>query len=110
VATNLDANWNQIGKRFILPSSFTRSIRYMQQHLQDALTINHFYEGGDLFITITANPSWPKIKDALLHGQTASDRPDIVVRVFHVKLNSLIKEIRRGVSSDWAAHLYTIEF
>jgi hypothetical protein len=59
---------------------------------------------------MTANPSWPEIKDALLPGQTASDRPDLVVRVFHVKLNSLIKEIRRGVLCDWAAHLYTIEF
>ena len=59
---------------------------------------------------MTANSSWPEIKDALLPGQTASDRPDLVVRVFHVKLNSLIKEIRRGVLGDWAAHLYTIEF
>jgi len=42
---------------------------------------------------MTANPSWPEIKDALLPSQTASDRPNLVVRVFHVKLNSLIKEI-----------------
>ena len=82
----------------------------MQQHLQDALAINHFYKGEDLFVTITANPGWPKIKDALLSSQTASSRPDLVVRVFYVKLNSLIKEIRRGVLGDWAAHLYTIEF
>jgi hypothetical protein len=33
-----------------------------------------------------------------------------VVRVFYIKLNSLIKEIRRGVLGDWAAHLYTIKF
>jgi hypothetical protein len=69
----------------------------MQQHLQDTLAINHFYEGRGLFVTITANPSWPEIKDALLSGQTASNRPDLVVRVFYFKLNSLIKEIRRGV-------------
>jgi hypothetical protein len=82
----------------------------MQQHLQDALAINHFHKRGDLFVTITANSGWPKIKNALLSGQTASNRPNIVVRVFYVKLNSLIKEIRRGVLGDWAAHLYTIEF
>jgi hypothetical protein len=82
----------------------------MQQHLQDALAINRFYGGGDLFVTMTANPSWPEIKDALFPGQTASDRPDLVVRVFHAKLKSLIKEIRGGVLGDWAAHLYTIEF
>jgi hypothetical protein len=49
VATDSDADWNQLGKRFILPSSFTRSTRNMQQHLQDALAINCFYGGGDLF-------------------------------------------------------------
>ena len=97
MATNLEADWNQLGKRFILPSSFTGSTRNMQQHLQDALAINCFYREGDLFVTMTANPSWPEIKDALLPGQTTSDRPDLVVRVFHVKLTSLIKEIRRGV-------------
>ena len=110
VTTNPDANWEQVGKRFILPLSFTGSTRNMQQHLQDALAINRFYGGGDLFVTMTANPSWPKIKDALFPGQTASNRPDLVVRVFYAKLNSLIKEIRGGVLGDWAAYLYTIKF
>ncbi len=57
MATNLEADWNQIGKRFILPSSFTESTRNMQQHLQDALAINHFYGREDLFVTMAANPS-----------------------------------------------------
>ena len=38
----------------------------MQQHCQDALAINHHFEGEDLFITITANPTWPKITSTLL--------------------------------------------
>ena len=82
----------------------------MQQHLQDPLTINHFYKGEDFFVTITANSGWPEIKDALLSGQTASNRPDLVVRVFYFKLNSLIKEIRRGVLGNQAAYLYIIKF
>ena len=105
VAANPEADWDQLGKRFILPSSFTGSTRNMQQHLQDALAINCFYGGGDLFVTITANPSWPEIKDALFPGQTASDRPNLVVRVFHTKLKSLIKEIRGSVlcyTPGWA--------
>jgi hypothetical protein len=110
VAADLEADWNQLSKRFILLSTFTRSTRCMQQHLQDALAINCFYGGGDLFVTMTANPSWPEIKNTLFPGQTASDRPILVVRVFHAKLNSLIKEIRGGVLGDWAAYLYTIEF
>ena len=43
----------------------------MQQHCQDAYAINHYYGGGDLFITMTANPAWPEIQSALLYDQTA---------------------------------------
>jgi hypothetical protein len=53
--TTDDSNLDQLGKRVILPSSFTGSTRNMQQHLQDALAINRYYGGGDLFITMTAN-------------------------------------------------------
>ena len=39
----------------------------------------------DLFITFTANPNWEDITSKLLPGQTTSDRPDIVARVFEGK-------------------------
>ena len=110
VVADADADMDQLGKRFILPSSFTGSTRNMQQHLQDALAINRFYGGGDLFITMTANPAWPEITSALFQGQTSTDRPDLVVRVFHAKLLSLMKDIKKGLLGAWAAHLYTIEF
>ena len=58
----------------------------MQQHCQDALAINCYFGGGDLFITMTANPNWPEIQNALLYNQTASDHPDLVVWVFYAKL------------------------
>jgi hypothetical protein len=61
VAANADANWSELGKRFILPSSFSGSTHNMQQHCQDALAINCYFGGGDLFITMTANPTWPEI-------------------------------------------------
>ena len=110
VAGNADADWNQVGTRFILPSSFSGSTRHMQQLCQDALAINRYYGGGDLFITMTANSGWPEIKAALFPGQTASDHPDLVVRVFRAKLRSLIKDITSGVLGHTNAHLYTIEF
>ena len=82
----------------------------MQQHCQDALAINYYFGGGDLFITMTANPNWPEIQNALLYNQTASDCPDLVVQVFYAKLQSLMKEIKKGVLGNIAAYLYTIEF
>jgi len=36
--------------------------------------------------------------------------PDLVIHVFHAKLQSLIKDIKKGTLGLWAAHLYTIEF
>src|SRR6266436_9307868 len=90
--------------------SFSGGTRHMQQQLQDALAINCYFGGGDLFITMTANPSWPEITDALLEGQTTSDRPDLVVCVFHAKLKSLIKDFRQGIMGDMAGYLYTIEY
>src|SRR6266446_6364904 len=110
VAADVDTDLDNLGRRFILPSSFSCGTRHMQQQLQDALAINRYFGGGDLFITMTANPSWPEITDALLQGQTTSDRPDLVVRVFHAKLKSLIKDFRQGIMGDMAGYLYTIEF
>src|SRR6266446_4446545 len=110
VAAEVDANLDNLGRCFILPSSFSGGTRHMQQQLQDALAINCYFGGADLFITMTANSSWQEITDALFQGQTASDRPDLVVRVFHAKLKSLIKDFRKGILGDMAGYLYTIEF
>ena len=110
VAGQADVDWSQLGTRFILPSTFSGSTRHMQQLCQDALAINRYYGSGDLFITMTANPAWPEIKDNLFPGQSPSDRPDLTVRVFRAKLKALIKDIRNGVLGDPNAHLYTIEF
>ena len=110
VSTNADADWSQLGKRYILPSTFSGSTRHMQQLCQDALAINRYYGGGDMFITMTTNSNWPEIKDALLPGQSASDRPDLTVRAFKAKLDSLIKDISDGVLGAINAFLYVIEF
>ena len=110
MAANADASMDELGKRFILPSSFSGSTHNMQQHLQDALAINCYYGGGDLFITMTVNLAWPEIQGALLYGQSASDHPDLVVCVFYAKLQSLIKDIEKGILGDINAYLYTIEF
>src|ERR1700678_243325 len=60
---------------------------------------------------MTANPNWPEIKEALLPGQTASDRPDLVDRVFHAKVQALIDDIHcNGYLGRTVARVWTIEF
>jgi hypothetical protein len=57
----------QVG-RVILPSSHKGGTRYMQQLLQDSLAICREYKKPDLFLTMTANGSWPEITQNLLPG------------------------------------------
>src|SRR5712691_131956 len=110
VVANVDTNINDLGRRTILPSSFSGGTRYMQQLCQNALAINRHFGGGDLFITMIANVNWPEIKDELLYNQIPNERPDLISRVFHVKLRSLIRDIKDGVLGDIAGFVYTIEF
>lgn len=49
----------------------------MQQILQDALAIDCHYNSGNLFLTMTANPAWPEIHNALEPGQNPADCPDL---------------------------------
>ena len=115
----------QQGTRIILPSSHMSSPRHMFQLLQDSLAISRWAQNRpDLFVTVTANPNWPEILEALLEfqgvtddpnepttRQTAADRPDIVARVFKKKLDAILKElIKDGILGKAIAHVYTIEF
>ena len=47
-----------------------------------------------LFITTTTNPNWPEIKSILLPGQDPQDRPDIVARVFRLKVQKLLEMLK----------------
>ena len=52
--------------------------------------LGHKYWQPDLFITTTANPNWPEIKDNLRPGHDPQDRPDIVAHVFRLKVQKLL--------------------
>jgi hypothetical protein len=122
---NRDENINlaEHGSRIIVPSTHVGSDRYMGQLFQDSMAICRAFQKPDLFLTMTANPNWPEIQDALLEEeppdptsntcrrkQIASDRPDIVARVFEQKKNALLKDIRSGALGKVVANIHTIEF
>ncbi|XP_058122832.1 uncharacterized protein LOC131293787 [Anopheles ziemanni] len=50
----------------------------------------------NLFITITCNPSWVEITQALLPRQQAADRPDLTTRVFREKLKAILADLSAG--------------
>jgi hypothetical protein len=85
-----------VGGRVIVPASFTGGQRYHVMNYQDAMAICRVYGPPDLFVTFTCNHKWKEIVDALRFepGQQACDRSDIVVRVFHMKVDEFIDDIR----------------
>ena len=77
----------------------------------DAMAIVRVFGKPTLFVTITCNPKWPEIADALLPGQKPEDRPDLVARVFHQKLKRIVKDITKdGVFGKASANMRVIEF
>ena len=82
----------------------------MVQLYQDAMAIVRKFGRPDLFVTFTINPKWPDIQVELMAGQTAQDRPDLVSRVFQLKLSALHEEIKNGLFGSLAAQLWVIEF
>ncbi|CAH1418620.1 unnamed protein product [Lactuca virosa] len=103
---------SDVGQRVILPSSFTGGARYMMQNYLDAMSLCKWFGYPDFFITFTCNPKWPEVqrflKDTPLHPE---DRPDILCRLFKIKLDAFIKDLRENeIFGIVQAVVYTIEF
>ena len=65
----------------------------------------------DFFITFTCNPNWTEITKELRENETVQDRPDLVARVFKLKKDQLMKDIRsERVLGKVPAFLWLIEF
>ena len=99
-----------IGRK-ILSSSFTGSPRFYNAKFQDGMAIIGEYHKPDFFITMTCNPNWPEIQEALLPGQKPQDRPDVVTRVFNLKKKQLMDDLTKGgVLGEVEAHMETTEW
>lgn len=92
-------NGADMGKMTILPSSFTGGRRYMIQNYHDSIAICRVYGPPDFFVTFTCNAKWLEISEGILEaGQKSRDRADIVVRVFNMKLEELLHDIKSGTA------------
>ena len=66
------------------------------QTFQDAMAICRWAGYPNLFITFTCNAKWPEIQymlDETGSKQKLAERPDIVDRVFMIKLKELLRDI-----------------
>jgi len=106
-----DMDLGRIGKKVVLPSSYVGGDRFMQQLYQDSIAIVRHFGKPSLFITFTANPKWVEIANELLPGQNAGDRPDLVARVFNLKVRDLLDQIRhKEIFGPWLGWVWTIEY
>ncbi|XP_028764312.1 uncharacterized protein LOC114722451 [Neltuma alba] len=93
--TRGETDASNTGKRIILPSSFTGGARYMIHNYQDAMAICKWAGYPDIFLTFTCHPAWPEItRLCQKHNLNPSDQPDILTRMFSLKLAALMKCIK----------------
>ena len=63
----------------------------MFERQQDAVAYVRKFSRPVLFITVTTNPKWPEISESLTPDQKRRDRPDMLERVFRLKIQNLLK-------------------
>jgi hypothetical protein len=86
---------DEIGKTIILSASHTGGRRYMIQNYHDSIAICRVHGPPDFFVTFTCNANWPEILDSMFErGQSPPDRSDVIVRVYHMKLEDLMHDIK----------------
>ena len=101
----------QAGKRVVLASSFTGGPRDQQQRYYDSMAVVRKFGAPSFFITMTCNPKWPEIVASLTENHTAADRADLNARVFRIKCDELICDLKtRGIFGRAVAFLHVIEF
>jgi len=100
--------------KVFLSSSVHGSPRHLKSLSIKALDVVASVGRSCLFITLTVNTEWPEIKSQLLPGQTAFDRPDIVTRVFHARVEAFLHNLKAGkyfgVEAEVLSLLRSIEY
>ena len=89
----LEQDAYRFGHEIILPSLIPGTPRHMKQLYQDSMAICRHYGHADFFITFISNPQWEQITASVPPGFSALDSPEIVVRVFNLKLKVLLHDL-----------------
>ena len=111
----MDAQDNEdmanVGKKVILAPTMYYSPRWYKELLQDAISIVRQLGKPDFFVTMTCNPNWPEIKNSLMEGEQAHERPDLCCRVFELYLQELMDDLfKKHVLGKVTGYCITIEF
>lgn len=97
-----------IGRISYIPESFVGGPSDMYASYQDAMTAVLRHGAPSLFVTFTANPKWPDIVDSM-KDQAPNERPDVIARVFKMKLNELLDDLKTKLGHQ-VCRIYVVEF
>lgn len=101
----------QCGQPTILPRSFVGGVRDMRNRYMDAMAVVRELSKPSLFVTMTCNPKWPEIVESIPPWSRAEDHPEIVARVFNVKLQELMNDLTENHTlGRTVAHMMVVEF
>lgn len=78
-----------------LPRTFHGSYAWSSEMVSRCHALARAKGDGTFFITMTCNYNWPEITTALHPNQTAHDRPDVVMRVWRVKLSQMVNRLKK---------------
>ena len=97
-----------VGKR--LPASFHGSHSSRKRKQLDAMAVVARRGPPTVMVTFTANPAWPEIEQNLLPGQIGMDRPDLIDRVFKIKLKHLLADLKSNLFGKYSYIMSVIEY
>jgi hypothetical protein len=97
-----------IGRISYIPESFVGGPKDMYACYQDAMAAVLRHGAPSLFITFTANPKWPDVVESI-RDQASNERPDIIARVFKIKLNALLEDLKTKLGEQ-LCRIYVVEF
>ncbi|XP_034236438.1 uncharacterized protein LOC117642399 [Thrips palmi] len=94
--------------KIYLPASFTGSPRYMRTQYHNSMGLVARKGKPTFFLTFTACGQWDELKQSLRHGNLCD--PATCCRIFHIKLQDLLRDIRSGALFGPVAYVvYVIE-
>ena len=83
----------------------------MHQQFLDSIALYQRFSHPHIFLTMMCNPNWPEIQENLNEGETALDQPDLVLRVFKLKKQQLIRDLgSEMIFGKLIARTHSIEF
>ncbi|CAI9266057.1 unnamed protein product [Lactuca saligna] len=106
-----ETNASTIGRRVVLPANFIGGPRNMRRKYIDTMALVQKFGKPNIFLTLTCNPNWPEIRQHMMIQEETQNRADLIVRVFHAKLEQFKKEIlKKEIFGKVVAYTYVVEF